>query len=141
MSQPRPIVVVGGGAEHEANMMATSMLIGVGMLLAAPAPQSVLAVLPGWLVTVWAATWVASGAACLAALRWRKSLYRSLLVERAALVLNTVSVGTFALAAFVFAGWRAWVTGVFLAGWAVANLVRAYRIGREVKQLIEMERR
>jgi hypothetical protein len=136
----RPIII-SGGTEHEANMMATSVLVGVGMLLVAPAPQSVLAVLPGWLVTVWAGTWVASGVAGLVALYWRRNLTRSLLIERAALVLNAAAVGTFAVSAFVFAGWRAWVAGCFLAGWAVANLLRAWRIGGEVMQLTEMGRK
>lgn len=137
----RPIVVASRG-EHEAVLLATSILVGVGMLAVAPAPQSVLSVLPGWLVTVWALSWVASGVTGLVALWWpRLGIGRALAVERGALALNTAAVGTFAISAFVFAGWKAWVAGGFLAGWAVANLVRAWRIGAEVKQLSELERR
>lgn len=134
----RPLVVVTRSSEHVQLLLGTSVLVGLGMLLAAPAPQTMLSLFPRWFVTVWALTWVASGAAGTVALLWRRDLSRALLMERAALVLNASAAGLFAVSAFVAAGLRAWVVGLFLAGWTTANVVRAVRIGREAKKLSEV---
>lgn len=135
MTEHRPIVVVSRGGEHEAVLLGTSILVGVGMLAVAPAPTSVLALMPAPVVTVWAIAWVVSGLVGAVAVFWRGDVARGLLIERAALVLNSAAVGLYATTVFIAAGWRAWVAGLFLAGWTVANLVRAWRIGREVKHL------
>lgn len=136
MSTPRPLVVIINRGEHEAVLLGTSVLVGVGMLAVAPAPTSVLVLFPSWLVTVWALAWVVSGVAGLVGLWWpRLDVGRALAVERAALIINAAAVLLFTASAFVSAGWRAWAAGLFLAGWTVANLVRAFRIGREVKRL------
>ncbi len=140
MQPPDPAIIVTRSSEHVQLLLATSVLIGVGMLLAVPAPQTVLALLPRWMVTVWAVTWVLSGMAGVIATMWRGDIGRGLLLERAALVLNAGAAGLFAVCAFVAAGMRAWVVGLFLAGWTIANLLRAWRIGRDVRQLDEVNR-
>ena len=44
-------------------------------------------------------------------------------VESGALVLNTGPVFTFAVAAFIAAGWRAWFAGGFMAAWAAGSIL------------------
>ncbi len=137
----RPIVIVSGRRRpHEILLLATSVPLGVGMLATAPTPQSMMAVMPAWLVTVWAVSLVVSGAVGLVAIWWRGDPLRALRAEAGSLIINAGALITFAGAAFVVAGWRAWFVGGFFAGWGVANLWRAAQIGRETREMIELGR-
>lgn len=137
MSQHRPIIVLAGRHRpHEILLLAMSVPLGVGMLASAPAPQSLIAVMPGWLVSVWAVALVLSGVVGLAAVWWPGDPLRAMRAEAGALVINAGVLVTFAGAAFVVAGWRAWFVGGFFAGWGAANIWRTAQIGRETRELL-----
>lgn len=128
------VVVPGTNRPHESMLLGVSVPLGVGILLTAPAPQSVIALWPHWFVQVWAAALAASGVAGLVALHWKKRPVRALQVEAGALIVNAAGLALFAAAAITVNGTRAWFPASFFAAWTVANLVRSHQIRRSVRR-------
>lgn len=136
MAGPPPVFVTASRVRaHEVALLASSTAIGVGMLVAAPSPQSVASVLPRWLIVVWAALFVLSGAIVVGAVFWRGNMVRALFAEAAGLLFNCWPVGTASISVFVFNGSRGFLAGCFFAGWTVANVWRCVQIVREIKVL------
>lgn len=136
-----PIVIVRGpGRPHEAFLFAISIPLGVGILLTAPAPQSVVQLLPPWLVAFWAGALAVSGIAGCASLMWGKQPIRALQLERGALIINGASLLLFAVAAAVVNGGRSWFAVSFFAAWAAADLARSRQIKREVRRTLPTEK-
>lgn len=134
--RPSVVLITASGRPHEVFLLGMSVPLGVGMLLTAPAPQSVLALMPRWFVLVWAATLALSGLAGVVSLHWRWHPVLALQVEGGALIANGGALALFAAAAVVANGWRAWFAAGFFAAWAAANVVRSFQIGRAVRRTL-----
>lgn len=135
MSQPPIVIVSGRHRPHELLALWTSVPLGVGILATLPAPQSLAAVMPAWVVGLWAVVLAGSGVLGIGAMLWRGDRLRALRVETAAWILNAGVLGAFAGAAFIVAGQRAWFAGGWLASGAAANLWRAVQITRQTGAL------
>lgn len=126
MSASRPLVVVSGRHRpHEILLLVVSLITGVAYSVGAPPPASVAALLPGWALLVWSIGLTLSGVLGLAGVFWSLRLEQaSMLLGAAALVWYTAAVAPF--------GWRALFAGAISTAWAVANLVRAGQIRRDL---------
>jgi len=133
----RPVLVVAGRSRpHEVLLLATSIPLGAGVLLTAPAPQSLTSLMPRWFVLAWAAALAVSGLVGLVAIYWPGPAARKLSAESAALILNGGSLGVFALAAVAASGWRAWFAASYFAAWAAADIIRSLQIRRDLKAIV-----
>jgi hypothetical protein len=124
---------------YEMCFMVVAVLAGLGYLTTVPAPASVAALMPGWLVGAWAWTLLGSGLLGLVGCLWWGRPSTGLGVERAAL-------GAQSGALLVIAGatYHAWATGgvaafpllglLFLTAWLAANVWRIRQIVVELKQ-------
>lgn len=133
-SRPVPVVLVASRHRpHEQLLLAYSALIGVVYVTTAPAPASLSATLPGWLLTTWAAAMAISGAVGLAGCWWRGE--RGLGLEAGGLLMNAGALLMYAAAVFTIAGMRALLPGGIVAAWAVADLWRANQIRRDLRSI------
>lgn len=132
-SRPAVVLLSSRHRPHEQLFMAWSSLIGVGYLTTAPVPQSLVSVLPGWLLTTWAALTAVSGVVTLVGCWWRGE--RGLRVELGGLLMNAGALLVFTSAVFTFAGTRALWSGGLAAAWAGANLWRAVQVGRDLRSI------
>lgn len=132
---PTLVVVTGRRRPHEFFLLVASIPLGVGMLATRTAPQSVIALMPRWVVTAWAAALVVSGVVGVAALFWQGDTLRALRAESGALLVNAGALASFAIAAFVVNGWRAWFAGGYFVAWAAADVARSIQIRRDVIEL------
>ncbi|GIH07506.1 hypothetical protein Rhe02_55730 [Rhizocola hellebori] len=136
MGEPSPVVVlIGRRPPHEVLLLAVSIPLGLGMLTRAPAPASVIALMPAWVVVAWATALMLSGIVGVASAVWTGDILRALWAELGALLLGAGVFATYTAAVFVSAGMRAWFSGGFMGAWAVANLIRCAQIRREVRRL------
>lgn len=130
------VVVTSRHRPHELVLLGLSVLLGIAYLVRLPPPQTLAAVVPGWLVAVWALGLVVSGVIGLSAAVWQGSIIVALQMERAALLLNNAPLILIGGASFATLGWgRAVFGGSIILGLAAANLVRSLQINRDVKQL------
>jgi len=123
---------------YEMCLMVVSVLVGLGYLTTVPAPQSVAALMPGWLVWLWACTLLGSGLLGLAGCLWWGRTTAGLGLERAALAAQSG-----ALLMIAGATLHAWLIGwtatfpllglAFLSAWLVANLWRIFQIRNELR--------
>lgn len=140
MTEPRPIVVVTSRHRpHELFLFALQVLLGVAYLVTVPAPRSLAALVPSWLVHVWAVGLTVSGVLGLAAAVWHRRASTALELERAALLLSTGALGLIGGASFVASGWAAIFGGSMILFWAAANLVRCNQIRKETADLSKAE--
>lgn len=124
--------------------MVVSVLAGLGYLTTVPAPASVAALMPGWLVATWAWTLLASGVVGLVACMWRGRVTTGLGVERAAL-----SAQAGALLVIAGATFEAWAIGrtavfpllgvAFLTAWLAADVWRIRQIVATLNGLVSPE--
>jgi hypothetical protein len=129
------IVLASRARAHEFVLLALSLLLGVTYLLGAPPPQSAAATMPHWLVTAWAAGLAVSGLAGLlsaAVIRWRDT---SLMLEAGAMLIGAGALVLITAAIAVYSGARGMLGAGLCLGWALANLVRAEQIRREIREL------
>jgi len=125
---------------YELCFLLLSILLGVGYLTTVPAPSSVAALMPGWVVLVWAWTLVTTGTLGMIGCLWRGRLIVGLGLERAALAAQTG-----ALLIINGATFYAWATRVlhtfpllgvgFLTAWMVANVWRDRQIASALRHL------
>jgi hypothetical protein len=122
---------------YEMCLMVVSILVGFGYLTTVPAPQSVAALMPAWLVLSWAWALLVSGAVGLAGCLWWGRTAVGLGLERAALAAQSG-----ALLVIAGATVQAWLVGwtrfpllgiAFLSAWLVANLWRILQIRNELR--------
>ena len=118
---------------------AFQVILGAAYLFTVPAPQSLAAIMPHWLVMTWAAAMVLSGAAGLIGSWWRGSPSSALELERGALLMSTGALALIGGASFVVNGWRAAFGGGLIVAWAAANLVRCWQIRTDVKKITTAE--
>lgn len=117
---------------HELVLFGASVLLGISYLSTVPAPQSLTALVPGWLVALWAIGLLASGSLGLIAAAWRGSILVALELERSALLISTGALLLIGGTSFVATGLRALFGGLIIASWAVANILRALQIRRDL---------
>lgn len=120
---------------HEMFLLAASILLGVSYLVRVPAPASLEASVPRWVVLVWAAALAVSGIVGLAGCLWRGELTVGLGLERGALVMSTAALLVIAGASLLVNGHRAvFSLGIMLA-WGLANIYRCVQIAADLRQL------
>lgn len=132
-----PVQVRGQRRPYEMCLMVVSILVGLGYLTTVPAPQSVAALMPSWLVAMWAWALLVSGALGLVGCLWWGRTTAGLGLERAALAAQSG-----ALLVIAGATLDAWAVGgvaafpllglTFLLAWLVANLWRIRQIRSEL---------
>jgi hypothetical protein len=125
---------------YELCFMLVSILIGVGYLTTVPAPTSVVALMPAWVVLLWSTTLAVSGLLVMVGCLWHGHQVVALGLERAGL-----SAQTGALLIIDGAVVWAWTAGQlatfpllgvgFLTGWMVANIWRIRQIAATLKHL------
>lgn len=132
----RVVVVSGRHRPHELVFLGLSVLLGATYLLGAPPPASVVALMPHWVVLLWAAGLAFSGLVGLLALlvfgRWLES---SLMAEAGAMLVGAGALVLLDAATISVASIHTSVFGIgFVLAWALANLVRVAQIRRELVQ-------
>jgi hypothetical protein len=144
---PRPIVLVTGRQRpHEVLLLVLSVLVGAGYSFGAPPPASVAALMPSWLVHVWAGGLLVSGVTGLASLAGGPRLVErrmhleigAMLIGAAALMLSTEATIQYAAEAGVLP--RAGLAAGFGVAWTGANLWRAIQIRFDLRTLRHGER-
>lgn len=127
----RPVLVISGRHRpHEILLLVVSVVTGAAYTVGAPPPTSVAALLPGWALHVWSLGLAVSGAVGLLGVLTRRGW--SLQFEQAAMLIGAGALVWYAAAVVPF-GWRALLAGAISLAWALANLVRALQIYRDLK--------
>lgn len=127
MSDSRPVVIVSGKHRpHQILLLVVSVVTGVAYTIGAPPPASVAALLPGWALLVWSVGLATSGVIGLV------GVLRSLRLEQASMLLGAAALLWYTAAVSTF-GWRGLFAGAISVAWAVANLVRAGQIRRDLR--------
>lgn len=116
--------------------MASCAVAGVVYAFGAPMPRSFesVGVDYAWFVG-WAVVLAASGVLALVGSFWRGRVDLALELERAGLTGNVGALLLYVTVAFVWLGWGGFVPAGFVGAWAVANLVRAVRLSRNLRAL------
>lgn len=128
-----PVAVSGRHRPHEVLLLAVSLLVGIALILGAPAPGSITALLPRWEVHVWAAGLAVSGAAGLAGCLWRPGTERAMWLEAGAMLTGAGSLLFYVVALLALGDPRGILAGGITAAWMAANLVRAGQIRRDLR--------
>lgn len=136
MATPRPVLVVTGRHRpHELLLLLFSLVSGLAYTLGSPPPQSVAASIDPWLVRAWSAGLLMSGAVGLLAALLPLPEDRALGLELGAMLIGAGALVLAAAAIFSSAGAR----GAFGAGvcafWAAANMVRAFQVIRDLREV------
>lgn len=127
----RPLIVVSGRHRpHELLLLGVSIITGVAYTIGAPPPQSIAALLPGWALHIWSAGLAVSGLLGLTGALARRAW--ALQVEQAGMLLGAGALVWYTVAVAPF-GWRALFAGLISVAWALANLVRAAQIRRDLR--------
>lgn len=130
---PRPVVIVTGRHRpHQVLFVGLSFVLGMAYTVGAPPPQSLAALMPAWLVHVWAIGLLASGVLGGVSLAIADRPERGLWLEAAAMLIGAGALVVALVAIFVFAGWRGLFGAGITAAWAGANLWRAWQIRRDL---------
>jgi len=132
--QHRPIIITSKIRPHELFLFAAQIVLGLGYLVTVPAPASMAALVPPWLVYAWSAGMLISGLAGAAAAMLHYSV-RMLDLERGALVMSTGSLTLIGGASLMLNGWRAFFAVAMIGFWAAANVARIVQIRRDAAQL------
>lgn len=136
MDSQRPIIVVTGSRqEHELFMMGYSVLFGLVVLLGGGADNPVFRHMERFSFTAWCLLMIASGAAVLTGCFWRQNVSTGLFLEQLGLYVNSGCVFIFGGIAFQVAGSRAAFTAGICLAWILANVARAWRVGKDQRQL------
>lgn len=134
--QPPVLVVTGRRRPHEVMLLAVSVILGVTYLAGAPRPGSVNDLLPDVVFYSWALALVVTGTAGLTACFSRPGHTEAQLeLERGALVAQAGALILYGTVVITYAGFGALVSATIVAGWAVANAVRAAQITKDLRSL------
>lgn len=139
MSKPPILILTGSHRPHHVLLLAYSLVVGLVFMLGAPRPESVTSQLSSPFVDLWFAGLVASGLIGLVGCFWRGGMRRGLMLERSAMLIGAGSVFGYAWSVAQL-GTQAIFTAGSCAAWGIANLVRVYQIGRDLRALGEGER-
>ena len=132
----------GGGFEgigvrqrpHEMLFIVFSAVLGFGYLFGAPPPESVVALVPSWLVRFWAAGLAVGGVLGVIALGGWGGTRRSLRIEQAAMLNTAAALCVAASAIAQAAGGRGFFGAGFSLAWAMANMARAWMIQADIRR-------
>lgn len=133
----RPVVVITSRySPHKLALLTFATVAGAGWTFGAPNPTSLVAAMPQPVLKVWAVMLLVHGlAGWAAAVAPKGMLERAMLLELGAMLEGVAALGFAATTAFVYAGWAALLGGGLAATWAVANLLRAVRVARDLRKL------
>lgn len=132
---PPPLLVVSGRRRpHEVMLMAVSVVLGVSYLAGAPRPGSVNDLLPDPVFYIWSVALLVTGVAGLVACFSRRT-ESGLELERGAMVAQAGALLLYGTVAVTYAGFGALVSAAIVAGWAIANAVRAVQITADLRRL------
>lgn len=128
----RPVLVLASRHRpHEQLFLAFGAVSGVSFLAGAPEPASIEATMPPFVVILWAAGLVVSGAVGLIGCWWRGE--RGQLLEAGGLLVGCGSLLLYTSAAVSVAGIRALFPAGVVLTWFAANLWRVMQIRRELR--------
>ena len=129
-----PVVVAARRHPHEVVFAAAAAISGLIYTFGAPAPGSIDALLPVWVLHAWYGLLLAGGAVGLAGV-WYPDIEVGLNLERAGMWALTSSMLIYCTVAVGFGGWRAIGIVLWLGAWAAANVARAVQIGRDLHRI------
>jgi hypothetical protein len=136
VATPRPVLVVAGRQRpHELTLLLLSAMLGGLYTFGTPAPQSLAAEMPSWIVHAWGIGLLLSGITGLAGCLLPWNVERGLLLELGGLLVGAGALLIIAAAIFSHAGWGGLFGGGFTAAWLTANLVRGWQIWRDLRTL------
>lgn len=133
MPERQVVIVTGRHRPHEILFLALSVVTGLAYTFGAPPPNSLAALLPGWALAVWAIGLALSGAVGLVGIWLRRPA--GLHIEQGAMLLGTAALVWYTAGVIGLAGWRGLFAGGVSVAWAVANLVRAWQIQRDLRSV------
>jgi hypothetical protein len=125
------VIVSGRHRPHEVLLLAWSLIFGVSGLASAPAPGSIVAMVPPWEVGAWSAMLAGSGAVGLVGISLRRSQAGTWL-ELAGMLFGSAATLMYCVAVVVAAGSRGMFAAGLVAAWTLANLWRACQLCREL---------
>lgn len=136
MATPRPVLVVAGRHRpHELLFLGLSLVFGLAYTLGSPPPQSVASQMPPWLVHVWAVGLLLSGVVGLVGTLAPIGYGRGLSLELGAMLVGAAALVVTTAAIFNYAGARGLFSVGFCVAWALANVVRAVQIVRDMREV------
>jgi|SRR5687767_3714977 len=129
------VVVASRRQPHELLFLFMSILLGINYLLVTiPAPTSLVALAPVWVVKVWAGAFLLSGVVGCVGASMRRPVDLALELERGAMYISSAALLLFA-SAILTAGFRlSFGLGIILA-WMVSNIWRAIQLHKELRAL------
>lgn len=119
---------------YQVFLAAFMILVGIPILWGGPQPNSLGALLPDWLVYVWATTIVLSGGLILLAAMVRSNL-NALYLEGAAHLPLAISCAAYAVAVIGVAGGSGLAAATMVAGMTVAALFRTRQVFRGFRRI------
>lgn len=128
-------VLVPRQAPHKLLLLLVSTILGLFYIFGSPAPATVAATQPVWVVHLWAVGLLLSGVAGFAGCFWLTDLRRALRLEASGMYLGASTMVLYAVSLFAYSGWRALGSGLTFALWSVANLWRLWQINRDLRDL------
>lgn len=141
MTSPRSVLVVSSRRNpHTLFLFALQVPLGIAYLFTVPAPQSLAALVPGWLVMAWAVGLTLSGMVGVVSV-WPWAVTTAMELERGALLASSGALLLIGGASLVVNGLRAIFGWSLILAWAAANLVRCRQIHRDVNQIFKAESR
>lgn len=129
------VLVTGRHRPHELLLLAVSVLLGASYLIRVPAPQTLTAAVPRWVVILWAVGLVASGIIGLTGCLWRGDVTVGLGLERGAMLMSTAALVLISSVIVSVTGMRgAFSAGITIA-WALANVYRIAQISTDLRRI------
>lgn len=111
-------------------------MLGLAYTLGSPAPQSVAATMPPLVVRVWAAGLLMSGVVGLAACLLPLDIRTGLRLESGAMLIGAGALTVTVASIVSTTGLGRGSLGIgFCAAWLVANLIRAYQIRTDLREI------
>lgn len=129
------VLVTGRHRPHELLLLAVSVLLGTSYLVRVPAPQTLTASVPRWVVILWAVGLVASGIIGLTGCLWRGDITTGLGLERGAMLMSTGVMALMAAVVVSATGIRGLFTASITIAWALANLYRVAQITTDLRRI------
>lgn len=133
------VSVVSGRNEFQLYMMFLVAIVGLSLLLSSPAPTSVEALYPKWVIYVWAVGLLAGGLTNLFGVLWKwNDLLTSLYVEMASLVQLFLAGLIYSVAGFIVvynSHSNSYIGIAFISVLAFASAWRFLRLSRWAREI------
>lgn len=142
LEAPRLVVLRSRHSPHKLALLAVATIAGIALLAGSlPAPPDLAKHLPEPLLTYWNVCILLHGIAGLAAVALPNRLVGpGLALEFLAMVLGVWALGSAVVAALLEHGpFALFGPGLITAAWTVANVIRAWQIGRDLHQMRQRE--